>query len=210
SAGRLFDRIREVRGLNYGDYAYIEYFPRGMFRFEPEPNLVRRQQIFQIWIRPVEPASAHFALRLALYELDKVVRDGIPEAGFARARSFLLKNAGSLLKTRQAELGYALDSRFYGIPAYDAYLRAALPKLTAEQVTAAIRKHWTSDAIRIVAVAKNCDELKRKLVANSVSAIKYNSPKPAAIAEEDKIVERWRIPLTAENVRIVAADSVFE
>ncbi|MGH9657050.1 MAG: M16 family metallopeptidase, partial [Bryobacteraceae bacterium] len=42
SAGRLFDRIREVRGLNYGDYAYIEYFPRGMFRFEPEPNLVRR------------------------------------------------------------------------------------------------------------------------------------------------------------------------
>ncbi len=30
SGGRLFQRIREIRGINYGDYAYIEYFPRGM------------------------------------------------------------------------------------------------------------------------------------------------------------------------------------
>ena len=29
SGGRLFQRIREMRGINYGDYAYIEYFPRG-------------------------------------------------------------------------------------------------------------------------------------------------------------------------------------
>jgi zinc protease len=32
SVGRLYNRMRELRGLNYGDYAYIEYFPRGMFR----------------------------------------------------------------------------------------------------------------------------------------------------------------------------------
>jgi zinc protease len=55
SGGRLFERMRQVRGLNYGDYAYIEYFPRGMFQLEPDPNLARRSQIFQIWIRPVEP-----------------------------------------------------------------------------------------------------------------------------------------------------------
>ena len=29
----LYQRLREARGLNYGDYAYIEYFPRGMFQF---------------------------------------------------------------------------------------------------------------------------------------------------------------------------------
>jgi hypothetical protein len=55
SGGRLFQRIREIRGINYGDYAYIEYFPRGMFLMDPSPNLARRGQIFQIWIRPVEP-----------------------------------------------------------------------------------------------------------------------------------------------------------
>src|SRR5262249_53170602 len=57
----LYQRMRELRGLNYGDYAYVEYFPRGMFQFQPDPNLARERQIFQIWIRPVEPANAHFA-----------------------------------------------------------------------------------------------------------------------------------------------------
>ena len=28
SGGRLYNRLREIRGLNYGDYAYIEYFPQ--------------------------------------------------------------------------------------------------------------------------------------------------------------------------------------
>src|SRR5262249_42636902 len=35
SGGRLYERMREVRGLNYGDYASIEHFPRGLFPFEP-------------------------------------------------------------------------------------------------------------------------------------------------------------------------------
>jgi zinc protease len=73
----LYQQLREARGLNYGDYAYIEYFPRGMFQFTPDANLGRQQQIFQIWIRPVEPANRQFALRAALYEYDKLVRDGM-------------------------------------------------------------------------------------------------------------------------------------
>ena len=28
--------------MNYGDYAYIEAFPRGMFQFFPDPNVARR------------------------------------------------------------------------------------------------------------------------------------------------------------------------
>ena len=64
----LYQRLREARGLNYGDYAYIEYFPRGMFLMTPDPNLGRQQQIFQIWIRPVEAENGVFALRAALYE----------------------------------------------------------------------------------------------------------------------------------------------
>ena len=43
SSGRLYQRIREERGINYGDYAYIEAFPRGMFQFFPDSNVARRQ-----------------------------------------------------------------------------------------------------------------------------------------------------------------------
>ncbi|HTM49902.1 MAG TPA: insulinase family protein [Bryobacteraceae bacterium] len=210
SGGRLFSRMREGRGLNYGDYAYIEYFPQGMFRFEPEPNLARKEQIFQIWIRPVPPQSAHFALRLALFEFDKLIHDGLTQESFERTRSFLSKNVNLLVKTRQAELGYAIDSLFYGIPDYKSYLSKALARLTLKDVNAAIARHLRTDDIRIVAVAQNCRELGRKLSTNALSPMTYNSPKPEAVLEEDKIVERWRIDLKPESVQIVPAGTLLE
>ncbi|MGC8795363.1 MAG: M16 family metallopeptidase, partial [Bryobacteraceae bacterium] len=138
SGGRLFQRMRELRGLNYGDYAYIEYFPRGMFQFEPDPNLARRQQIFQIWIRPVEPKAAHFALRLAFYELDRLIRQGLTREQFEATRQFLSKYVNLLTRTKSAELGYAIDSRFYGIPDYNSYVRESLARLTVDDVNRAI------------------------------------------------------------------------
>src|SRR5882762_3258813 len=203
SGGRLFDRMREVRGLNYGDYAYIEYFPRGMFRFEPEPNLARDQQIFQIWIRPVPPPAAHFALRLAVFELDKLIKDGLTQEDFERTRSFLTKNVNLLMKTRQAELGYAIDSLYYGIPEYGGYIRKSLAKLTVKDVNEAIQRRLRTDDIRIVAVAQNCEELKKKLLSNALSPMTYNSTKPEDLTEEDKIVERFRIGFKPESVEII-------
>ncbi len=210
SGGRLYSRMREVRGLNYGDYAYIEYFPRGMFQFEPDPNLARSQQIFQIWIRPVDPATAHFALRLALYEFDKLVREGLDQESFERTRNFLMKYAKLLIKTKDAELGYAIDSRFYQIPDYVAYLKAALEKLTREEVNRAIAKHLGGGNFTIVAVARNCASLRSKLLEEAPSPMTYNSPKPPALLEEDKTVSIWKIGLKPGNVRIIDAGTVFE
>jgi zinc protease len=210
AGGRLFDRMRELRGLNYGDYAYIEYFPRGMFRMDPEPNLARRQQIFQIWIRPVPPGTAHFALRLALFELDKLIREGLSPEAFERTRSFLTKNANLLIKTKQAELGYAIDSLYYGIPDYNSYVKNSLAKLTVAEVNDAIRRRLRTSDLRIVAVAQNCEELKQKLATDAISPMTYNSPKPDDVVKEDKIVERWPIGLKPETILIVPAASLFE
>jgi zinc protease len=211
SGGVLYERIREQRGLNYGDYAYIEYFPRGMFLFEPSPNLARGSQIFQIWVRPVEPANAKFALRLALYELDKLVREGIPAEDFERTRSFLVKYANVLTSTRSAELGYAIDSLFYGIPNYNQYLKTGLAKLTRDDVNRAIRRYLDRpDGRVIVAVSNNGETLKRQLASGDPSPMKYNSPKPAAIMEEDKTVEKWPLHLRAEDIEVVPLDRVFQ
>ena len=210
SGGRLFDSMRQVRGLNYGDYAYIEYFPRGMFQFEPDPNLARRQQIFQIWIRPVEPPTAHFALRLALYELDRLVTKGLTPEEFERTRAFLTKYANLLTSTKSAELGYALDSQYYGIPEYGSYLKSSLARLKLEDVNRAIRKHLRTGDLRIVVIARNCEELRKKLLGNDPSSMTYNSPKPEEVLAEDKIVERWKIDLKPEAVRIVPVEKVFE
>lgn len=210
SGGHLYGRMRELRGLNYGDYSYIEYFPRGMFRFEPEPDMARHQQIFQIWIRPVEPRNAVFALRLAMFELDKLVKNGIPEADFEKTRSFLSKYINILTKTKSSELGYAIDSQYYGTPGYNEYIRNALAKLTVADVNAAIRRHMRADNIEIVAVAKDTDAIAAALTSGDATPIHYNSPKPQAVLDEDKTVERWPLGLRKEDVTVVPVDNVFE
>ena len=208
--GRLYSRIREARGLNYGDYSYIEYFPRGMFQFEPDPNQARRQQIFQIWIRPVEPPTAHFTVRLAMFELDRFVKDGLTETEFRETRNFLTKYVNLLTKTKDAELGYAIDSLVYGIPNYNSYLKTSLAKLTRDDVNRAIRKHLRADRLRMVIVAAGCEKLKQGLLAEDPSPMTYNSPKPEDVTAEDKIVERLKLGLDPGNIRIIPVDRVFE
>jgi zinc protease len=151
----LYGRLREVRGLNYGDYAYIEYFPRGMFQFEPDPNIARKMQIFQIWIRPVEPQNGNFALRAALYEYDKLVKNGLDQKTFEESRNFLTKYVNILTQTKDAELGYALDSKFYGIPNYNQYMKENLAKLTLADVNNAIKTYLSTDKMRVVMITKD-------------------------------------------------------
>jgi len=210
SGGRLFQRIREIRGINYGDYAYIEYFPRGMNLMEPPPNIARRSQIFQIWIRPVEPPAAAFTLRLAFFELNKLIKDGISADDFNRTKEFLSKYVNVLTKTKNAELGYAIDSLYYGIPDYNSYIKNGIAKLTLEQVNAAIRKHLRVDRIQIVAVSANAEQLKQQLAGTGPTPIQYNSAKPADIMAEDKLVEKLDLGLRAADVQIIPVAQVFE
>jgi zinc protease len=206
----LYQRLREARGLNYGDYAYIEYFPRGMFQFEPDPNLARQQQIFQIWIRPVEPQNGHFALRAALYEYDKLVRDGMSREAFEATREFLTKYVNILTQTQDAELGYALDSRYYGIANFNAYMREQLAKLTLEDVNRALRQYLKTDSMRIAIITKDAETLRDAITSNKPSPISYNAPKPKEITDEDKIIESYKINAQPSDVTIVPVEQVFQ
>jgi len=206
----LYQRLREIRGLNYGDYAYIEYFPRGMFQFQPDPNLGRTKQIFQIWIRPVEPQNGHFTLRAALYEYDKLVRGGMSKEAFEGAREFLLKNINILTSTQDANLGYELDSRYYGIPNFNTYMREKLTALTLKDVNNAVRRYLRSDRMRIVMVTKDAEGLRTAIIHNTSSPIKYNAPKPEDILEEDKVIQNYRINVKPEDVVIVPIERVFQ
>jgi zinc protease len=208
--GVLFDRMREKRGLNYGDYAYIEYFPRGMFLMEPQPNLARHHQIFQLWIRPLEPPTAKFALRLALFELAKLQKNGMTQEQFERTREFLGKYVNVLTRTKRAELGYAIDSLFYAITPYNEYLKAQLAKLTLDDVNTAIKHYIRSDRLVIVAVARNAEDLKRQLLSDGPSPMTYNSPKPKEILEEDALVEKWPLALRPGDIRIKPAGEIFQ
>jgi zinc protease len=210
SSGVLYDRMREKRGLNYGDYTYIEYFPRGMFLMEPQPNLARWSQIFQVWIRPVEPPTAKFALRLALFELDKLQSKGMTQETFERTREFLGKNVNVLTRTKRAELGYAIDSLFYGTQPYNEFLKAQLSRLSLAEVNRVIKKYIRTDALVIAAVTRNGEELRRQLASEEASPMTYNSPKPKEITEDDQIVEKWALHLKPEDIQVKPVSEVFQ
>jgi zinc protease len=210
SVSHLYQRLREARGLNYGDYAYVEYFPRGMFQFTPDPNLGRSTQIFQIWIRPVEPQNSMFALRAALYEYDKLVREGMKQEDFESIRSFLVKYANVLTATQGARLGYALDSRYYGTPEYTSFMRASLSKLTLADVNRAVKQHLNPGNMRVVIITKDAAALRDALVKGTPSPITYNSPKPADILAEDKVIEKYKVNVRPDQVVIVPVDKVFQ
>ncbi len=181
-----------------------------MFRFEPDANLGRQQQIFQIWIRPVPPENGMFALRAALYEYDKLVRDGMTAETFEDTRRFLSKYVNILTQTQDSHLGYALDSRYYGIRDFNSYMREQLAALTLEDVNRAIRTYLKSDRMRVVLVTGNATALRDAILSNAPSPIKYNSEKPAAIMEEDKAIQSFRINVTPENVVVMPVEKVFE
>lgn len=209
SSAHLYQRIREERGMNYGDYAYIEAFPRGMFQFFPNPNLGRKAQLFEVWIRPVAPQNGHFALRVALHELGKMVDGGIGQADFETTRDYLLKNVFVMTATQDQQLGYALDSQWYGTPEFTTMMRDALAKLSAADVNAAIKKHLSTRNLSVVITTKDAAGLKQALVSDAFSPIKYDANKPQSLLDEDKQIGEMKLNIRPEAVRITPAAEVF-
>jgi zinc protease len=209
SSGQLYQRLREIRGMNYGDYAYIEAFPRGMFQFFPDANIPRQQQIFEIWIRPVVPANAHMALRIALYELQKLVDTGLTPAAFESTRNYLMKNVYVMTARQDQQLGYALDARWYGIGEFTQTMRTALQKLTVADVNAAIKKHLTAKDLSVVVITKDAAGLKQALVTDAPSPIKYDGEKPKALLDEDQIIGNLKLNIPADRIAITPITEVF-
>jgi zinc protease len=210
SQSRLYQRIREARGMNYGDYAYIEAFPRGMFQFFPDPNVARRAQLFEVWLRPLRTAEdAHMALRIALRVLDELVQDGLTQADFDVTRNYLMKNVFVMTATEDQQLGYALDSQWYGTPEFTSFMRERLQKLTLADVNAVLRKHLQTKDLSIVMITKDGKALRDRLVSDTPSAVKYDAAKPQDLLDEDKAIGATKLAIAPEKVRITPVDDVF-
>ena len=208
STSHLYQRIREARGMNYGDYAYIEAFPRGMFQFFPDPNLARRAQLFEVWIRPVVPENGQMALRIALHELRQLIDIGLTQADFESTRDYLMKNVFVMTATQNQQLGYALDSEWYKIPEFADYMREKLKALTLAEVNAVIRKHLSGSDLQVVIVTRDAKALADTLLADMPSTIRYDAPKPE-LADEDKAIGALKLGLQKDKLKITPIAEVF-
>jgi zinc protease len=115
----------------------------------PHPATPRTSNYFSIWLRPVQTAKglkgqypelesinighAHYALRMTLQQMDSLINGGMDTAAFEATRSFLKSYMKLYVQTPAAQLGYMMDSKFYGRKDYINEMDALLTKLTGSR-----------------------------------------------------------------------------
>ncbi|HEU4617120.1 MAG TPA: pitrilysin family protein [Gammaproteobacteria bacterium] len=210
-ASHLFQVIREIRGLNYGDYSYIEAFPEGGERSMPPVNVPRHHQIFSVWIRTLPNEHALFALRAAMRELERLVDRGMTKEQFELQRSFLKKYILHFAESTEERLGYAVDDRFYGIDGdgHLARFQRMLDELTVDDVNAALKKHLQYRNVKIAIVTGKAEELANALASDAPSPIEYSNPKPQEVLDEDKEIASYPLGIERDDIRIEPVASAF-
>jgi zinc protease len=209
--GHLFHSMREVRGLNYGDYAYVEHFVQSGYSTLEQLNIPRRTQYFSMWIRPVQHANKTFALRMAAWELRNFAARGIPDDdSFRRVQSFVSGYWRSKEQEPMRRLGYAIDQQITGMPFDRDGLRERVAKLTRADVNAAIARHLQSADINYVVVTDDGSALVDAVVGDKPSPPSYAVPMTPAVAKEDEQIAVFDLGLDRDDVVVVPSSALFE
>ncbi len=218
--GRLMQRLREARGLNYGDYAYLEHFVQeGFDAATAQAGRARHQQEFTIWLRPVADENRLFAVRAALYELARTLRDEpFSEDEVEQTKGFLDGYILLFDQTDARKLGYALDDQFYGFSSFLAAWQSGLRRVTADQVNGAWRKWIDPSKLEIVLAGKDMASVKKTVLSGEPTPIQYQRDatgktpeKPPAQLATDKEIEKFPFGARGDaDVEVTPVDRMFE
>jgi zinc protease len=219
SVSHLYQVIRETRGMNYGDYSYIEAYPKGYSTQVPPTNVSRRSQIFEVWLRPIAmtaPGTLHdrslFAFRAALRELASLVDKGMTAEAFEIQQRYLNNYSVNFGNTIGRRLAYRMDDAFYGLPepGFLASIRKQFAALTLSVVNSALKKHLQAQNLWVVFITRDAEGLKKKILEGTDTNITYAGKQPQSVLDEDKIIARYPIPVKPADITIVDIDQVFE
>ncbi len=230
SYGQLYQKLRETRSMNYGDYSYVEWYNGGGENMLPPSGVPRSSNYFSLWIRPVQIAKqlkqqykelsdvkighAHFALRMAVREIDLLIKNGMSKADFEATRTFLRSYMKLYVASPAEQLGYLMDSKFYGRKDYIKEMDKLLSALTLADVNKAVKKYWQTDNmfVTIVTDRSEAEELAKSLKENTASPMTYSNVVkaglPKAVLDEDDIVSTFK--LNVKKVTIVDSKDTFK
>lgn len=226
---RLYQKIRKIRSMNYGDYTYIEWYNNGGGNQLPTTGAPRSHNYFAIWIRPVQIGDqlkqqypeladisighAHFAMRMALREIDLLREQGMDPDEFEKTKQFLRSYIKLYIQTPEKELGFLMDSYFYGRENYIAELDKLLENTTLDEVNTALRKYFQTENMDIVIITDDseAEALAESFRSNLTSEMSYSNQLkeefPPEVLEEDKEVENYQ--LNINSVEIISSDDPF-
>lgn len=228
SYGRLYQKMRTTRSLNYGDYSYVEWYPQGHSYQQPQPGYPRRSNFFSIWIRPVQIAkqfegiegletphlgNGHFVIRQSLRELEQLVENGMSQEDFERTRQFLSGYVKLFVMSQSDRLGYLMDSKFYGLEDFIGNVSEQIKKLTREDVNKALRKHLQAKNmyVSVITDTSEAEKLAESLRENKSAPIVYKPVVRNGLSEdvlaEDAAIDAYKLNVT--KVEVVDSKDLF-
>jgi zinc protease len=214
--GRLMHVVREVRGLNYGTYSYVEEFPDGGKHLTPPTQVARSRQAFTVWARPTPVANGCFLTRQIYRELNQLAgpapKGGLTKVEFDNAKAHLIGAVPLVAASIDRQLGYALDGTFYGIGTNPiARLVKGLQKATQVSVNKNIRAHIHPDRMTIVVVTPDAESFKKAILSKECG-IQYAAgiEKSKDILDEDKKIAHFMLQLKEDDIQIVNNTDIYK
>lgn len=118
------------------------------------------------------------------------------------------------VQTPGKQLGFLMDSKFYGMDNYISNMTNAISKLTLEDVNNAAAKYLQVDNMYITMITDQAEAqpLKQSLLTNAVSPMSYSNVVRESLGEEifklDKKVESYS--MNVKQVDIVDPKELFK
>ena len=195
-SSKLMSEIRVKRGLNYGSNARLRF--GGM--------------AFQVNLGAMDsPEIAHFATRLAMYEINKLITEGMDDEKFDFVRNSIVNVLPVAVDTPSKVLSLAVEGFEQGFG--EDYLEFMLPALrntTVAEVNRVIKKWLRDDSVTFVFVTPDAAEMNARLVNETVSTISYDAEeKPEEQLMNDEIIKDYPLGLVPDNIAIKTAEDFF-
>jgi len=205
--GRLMKTVREIRGLNYGTYSYVEDFPYGGRSLMPPTQVARSRQAFTVWGRPTPLPNGCFLLRQLLREVDSLTKDGLTSAEFELGQSHLVGSLPLAAASLERNMGEQIDNAFYGVTQP---LVPQIEKLKLRDVNAALKHHLTPNNLHIVVVTPDAEKFK-EAIAKPRCDIEYAAgiEKSDDVKAEDEKIATYPLHIPPANIRVITSESVF-
>jgi zinc protease len=151
---------------------------------------------------------------MAVSEVDKLINVGMSQEDFEATRAFLRSYMKLYISTPAEQLGYRMDSNFYGRKDYIKEMDELLANLTREDVNNAVEKYLQVENMYVVIVTdkSEVEALTDALRNNEPSPMSYSNlvkeNLPAEILAEDEEAANYK--LNVNSVKIINSEDTFK
>jgi zinc protease len=206
--GRLYQTVREQRGLAYGAYAYGEFFRSAGWSKLIDNGIVRGDQYFHMMTYPKE-SNGVFCIKLMLSEMTDLTTKPIPQTEFESVQAYVANQYAFLMETPDKQLGMRLDELWYKTPTFVDKYQESINKVPQSELQSIALDHLHPDHVLIVAVVSNGEATKKALLSPETVLELPSGSQEGALKDANDKIKAFDLGLKPEDIVIVKASEMF-